>query len=86
MYYDLPVEYTSLPYLRLGCVKTVKYICMIWNNINIGNTVRIKEVNERESTIIVTGVCENTGDLVEICKYLTTVGVQIKYDKTTLNY
>lgn len=82
--YKSPVEYTSLIYLHtyIGDVTTVEYICNIWNKLHQGDTLRILRVNNPTNTIVITGKCVNTPDALDICRYLTTVSVDVCHEKT----
>ena len=68
----------------LGDIKTVEAACYIWNLKHPNDYARVKEVVEERSQIILTGKCSNSDELVEICRYLTTVGVLVTYEKTTI--
>lgn len=68
----------------LGDIKTVEAACYIWNLKHPNDYVRVKEVIKQQSQIIITGNCSNSDEIVEICRYLTTVGVLITYEKTTV--
>jgi hypothetical protein len=80
---ELPVEYKSLVYLHryVGCVKTVEFACKIWNEIHQLDSLRLKRVKESESTITVTGKCQDLGFFLSICRYLTALGVDVQHEK-----
>lgn len=82
--YKLPTEYTSLVYLHthIGDVTTVEYICNIWNKLHQGDTLRILRVNNPEGFIVITGKCVDTASALDICRYLTTLGVGVRHEKT----
>lgn len=66
----------------LGDVKTVDAICYIWNLKHFHDRVYIKDVSEETSTITLSGVCSNEEELLDVCRYLTTVSVAVRYEKT----
>jgi len=66
----------------LGDIKVVEAACHIWNMKHPNDSVRIKHVIESNLEIALTGKCSNTDELIEVCKYLTTLGVLITYSKT----
>ena len=82
--FELPVEYASLMYLhtKLGDIETVECVCSIWNKLNIGNTLRVKSVEDMTGTVTLTGVCKDPELAVKICKWLVTIMVAVKYEKT----
>ena len=84
--YELPKEYLSLVYLRLGCTLSVEYVCRIWNTLHRGDTLRVKEIIETNSEIILTGICSDVEEAVRVCKYLTAVGVLVRYEKTMITF
>lgn len=66
----------------LGDIKTVEAICFIWNLKHANNSVRVLRVAEPISTITLAGVCDDVDELLEVCKYLTTIGVDVQYEKS----
>lgn len=82
---DIPVAYESLKYLhtKLGDVEIVKCVCVIWNKLHIGDSVRYKE-DDGISVITVTGKCQNVEEMLNICKLHTTVCIQIRHEPTTI--
>lgn len=84
--YELPKEYLSLVYLRLGCVLSAEYVCRIWNTLHREDTLRVKEIIETNSEIILTGICSDVEEALRICKYLTAIGVLVRYEKTMITF
>lgn len=82
--FELPVEYTSLMYLhtKLGDIETIECVCFIWNRLNVGNTLRVKNVEDMTGTVTLTGVCKDPELAVRICKWLITIMVSVRYEKT----
>jgi glucose-6-phosphate isomerase len=66
----------------LGDIRVVEAACHIWNMKHPSDSVRIKHVIESNCEIVLTGKCSDPDELVEVCKYLTTVVVLITYSKT----
>lgn len=85
--FTLPSEYNSLGYLhtKLGDVETIECVCFIWNKLNLGNTLRVKSVEPKTGTITLTGICSNVEQAIKICKWLVTIMVAVKYEKTVVN-
>ena len=83
---ELPAEYKSLVYLHryVGCVKIVEFACKIWNELHQLDSLRLKCVKEPESTITVTGKCQDLGFFLSICRYLTAFGVDVRHEKTIM--
>lgn len=84
--YKLPKEYLSLVYLRLGCASSAEYLCRIWNTLHREDTLRVKEIIETNSEIVLTGVCSDVEEALRICKYLTAFGVLVRYEKTMITF
>lgn len=82
--FELPVEYTSLGHLhmKLGDIETIECVCVIWNKFNLGNTLRVESVEDTTGTITLTGVCKDPELAVKICKWLVTIMVAVRYEKT----
>lgn len=83
--YQLPPEYKSLIYLhtKLGDVQVVECVCVIWNAMHKGNTLRVKSADDNTGVIMLTGVCDDPQEAIKIGKWLTTFAlVQIRYEKT----
>jgi hypothetical protein len=68
----------------LGDVGVVKAVCYIWNSKHAGDFVRIESASESEGYIIITGRCHNPHELLEICKYMTSIGAYVTYEKTDI--
>lgn len=86
--FKLPPEYESLSYLHthFGDIKNVECVCIIWNKVHLGNTLRIKKTDDKTGVITLTGICQDVEEAIKICKWLTTfVLVQIRYEKTIVN-
>lgn len=90
--YTSPPEYESLLYLHthLGDIKTVEYVCIIWNRLHHNNSLRINTVDNRVDkdfcTIILTGVCDDVESVIQICYWLPTLCmVQIKHEPTIIS-
>lgn len=82
--YELPKEYLSLIYLGMGCALSVEYACRIWNTLHRKDTLRVKDIIERNSEIVLTGLCSDVEEALRICKYLTAFGVLVRYEKTMI--
>ena len=82
--YKLPKEYLSLVYLRLGCSLSVEYACRIWNSFHPKDTLRVKEIIETSSEIVLTGTCSDVEESLNICKHLTAIGVRVRYERLSL--
>ena len=83
--YRPPLKYKSLEYLhtKLGDVQVVECVCIIWNVMHKGNTLRVKSADDTTGIIMLTGVCDNPQEVIKIGKWLTTFAlVQIRYEKT----
>lgn len=94
--FKLPKEYISLCYLHsyLGTIKTVEAVCHIWNKLNSDyvtlqlDNVRIKTIIDKgaDAKIILTGVCSNIDEFLEIVNYLKTPMVQVTYEPTVISF
>ena len=83
--YRPPPEYKSLEYLhtKLGDIQVVECVCIIWNTMHKGNTLRVKSADDNTGVIMLTGVCDDPQAAIKIGKWLTTFAlVQIRYEKT----
>lgn len=81
-------DYKSLVYLQsmLGDVKTVEAVCHIWRQIHTEDSLRVKEVVDSNSQIILTGRCQDVETALDLCKYLTSIGVLVTYEKTVIHF
>lgn len=87
MDFTTPPEYESLLYLHthLGDIKTVEYVCIIWNRLHHMNSLRIKRVDEDYGTITLTGRCDDVSLATKICNWLRTACAQIKHEPTIIS-
>jgi hypothetical protein len=86
--FELPKEYVSLLHMTsLGDINRVKYACEVWNSTHYmsRDNVRIDYVEEHKSHIRVTGRCSDVEALLQICQYLTAIGVWVSYEKTIIS-
>lgn len=66
----------------LGDTKTVQAICYVWNLKHREDHVRLS--HEDRCTIYITGKCSNVNELLEVCKYLTSGGIDVQHFKTII--
>lgn len=86
--YILPIDYLSLQHLHkhIGDVKTVEYVCAIWNTLNPEDNLRIKRIDTKYSEIIITGKCNSKPKFLGICKILTSMGVLVTHEPTIISF